>query len=282
MNNALSVDATALKQQLKHSLSLANSTCVCTSLRRALLLSRWIRYSRWRPTSRAEAVSAEKKLLALCRCLHLTASTAGYTTRPCIDTLGHAATRSRSETSLWGPPRITSCTQSQEALRVAPRWSACQATVQVRTAYTRTDCCHLQSAGRPEVGPRASQYQCFRVCCAGAGFLFRNLDAMASHFRVHSVDLLGNGMSGGPPALGTPAEAISAGLLLHSTRVIRTLRAGSCCCAGVLLCVTLACSCLQPAACPGTHWSRLPPSCAAAPNVPDPCPAAKHPHSWLQ
>ena len=108
---------------------------------------------------------------------------------------------------------------------MAPLWSACQATVQVRIAYTMTDCCHLQSAGHPEVGPSASQYQLIRVCCAGAGFLFRNLDAMASHFRVHSVDLLGNGMSGRLPVLGTPAKAVAAGLLLRSIRVIRTLRA---------------------------------------------------------
>lgn len=32
---------------------------------------------------------------------------------------------------------------------------------------------------------------------AGAGFYFRNLDKMAEHFRVHAVDLLGTGMSGG-------------------------------------------------------------------------------------
>ena len=31
---------------------------------------------------------------------------------------------------------------------------------------------------------------------AGSGFYFRNLDAMAQHFRVHAVDLLGTGMSG--------------------------------------------------------------------------------------
>ena len=32
---------------------------------------------------------------------------------------------------------------------------------------------------------------------AGAGFYFRNIDSLAQHFRMHAVDLLGTGMSGG-------------------------------------------------------------------------------------
>ena len=32
-----------------------------------LLSSRYIRYTRWKPTSRAEAVAAEQKLLGFCR-----------------------------------------------------------------------------------------------------------------------------------------------------------------------------------------------------------------------
>lgn len=31
---------------------------------------------------------------------------------------------------------------------------------------------------------------------AGAGFFFRNMRALCSHFRVHAVDLLGTGLSG--------------------------------------------------------------------------------------
>lgn len=32
---------------------------------------------------------------------------------------------------------------------------------------------------------------------AGIGFFFRNLEALTQQFRVHAVDLLGTGMSGG-------------------------------------------------------------------------------------
>ena len=34
---------------------------------------------------------------------------------------------------------------------------------------------------------------------AGLGFFWRNLGTLADHFRVHAVDLLGTGMSGGQP-----------------------------------------------------------------------------------
>lgn len=44
----------------------SRTLCINTNLTK--LMHRYIRYTRWKPTSRAEAVAAEKKLLHLCRC----------------------------------------------------------------------------------------------------------------------------------------------------------------------------------------------------------------------
>ncbi|KAK9813732.1 hypothetical protein WJX73_005841 [Symbiochloris irregularis] len=99
----------------------------------------YIRYTRWRPTSRAEAVSAEKKLLHLCK------------TPFDVD--------------------------------------------DVPVGPTKHHIMHTVTGGN-QGGPHLV---CLSGYGAGAGFFFRNLDAMAQHFRLHAVDLIGTGMSGRPP-----------------------------------------------------------------------------------
>lgn len=60
---------TSSSKQSKY-LLVAHNRASCSWIQRlnpVLCMCRWVRYTRWRPTSRAEAVAAETKLLELCK-----------------------------------------------------------------------------------------------------------------------------------------------------------------------------------------------------------------------
>lgn len=63
----------------------------------------------------------------------------------------------------------------------------------VKVGSSRQEYMHTISAGDPGSPPLVL----LPGYGAGAGFYFRNIDGLAHHFRLHAVDLLGTGMSGG-------------------------------------------------------------------------------------
>lgn len=155
-------------------------------------IDRYVRYSRWKPTSLAEADVAESRLLSLCRYR--------FSHQP-ISANPTSVVMIRTSFILFHRGEL-SFLDANVQLRVR-RWTqprldvvVCGRTVlerrNVKVGEGKQDTMHTITGGQ-ESRPALV---CLAGYGAGAGFYFRNVDSLARHFRVHLVDLLGTGMSG--------------------------------------------------------------------------------------
>ncbi|CAL5229333.1 g12639 [Coccomyxa viridis] len=148
----------------------------------ALSLPWYIKYSRWKPTSRQEAVHAEKSLLQLCSTpLDVRDVSVGQDQQQFMHTI------SAEDQALFSP---IMCILKGD-------FGVCSTPLDVRDVSVGQDqqqFMHTISAGDQASPPMVM----LPGYGAGSGFYFRNIGGLAQHFRLHCVDLLGTGMSGRP------------------------------------------------------------------------------------